>query len=161
MYKVATELNENLNDKAKNSEEYDLDRIEYYRYIIDTMVERAKYFAGKESSFVDDTNSDPTAKLLQFAQNIHMIEHEVEYALYKLPELSKDIDDAKASNDYENTHWYYVKNVKSSGDNYNEAGEYEDDGKTYYAAYNGNDNPMSLGDKNENCSMWLNCVQLR
>ena len=140
--KVAGELDQILDEKEANAarDGYDTERIDYYRFIIETMqVRAAKYFDNQ----MNDGN-DPTAKLLQFAQNIHMVEHEIEYALYELPELSLDINDAKAANDYENTHWYYVKNVNAEKDKTNDKGEIVRAGDTRYATYNGDEDPMSL-----------------
>ena len=133
---VAAELNKTLNDK-KNVPGIDNDKVEYYRYVANTMADRAGYFADPNSytgSFVDETNSDPIAKLLQFAQNIHMLEHEIEYALVELPELSTDIVKVLSTlNNSEQPHWYYIRNVK---------GTTEENGS--YVAYNGDNDPMAL-----------------
>ena len=79
--------------------------------------------------YYDATNIE---KLVQFAQNIHMIEHEIEYALLALPLLS-DEGKINAGEDFTHPIWYYIKN-KNTGD---------------YAAYSGDETPMTLaqGDK--------------
>lgn len=70
------------------------------------------------------------AKLVQYAQNIHMIEHEIDYALYALPELTDE--NGFNNRDFKNPRWYYVKNVNSD---------------ERYATYSGDETPMSLGQK--------------
>lgn len=107
----------------------------YYLKMVEMMHDRAAYFKDPESykisggSFSDET-SNPVAKLLQFAQNIHMLEHEIEYALYELPGLSQDVV-GKLSDlgNSEQPHWYYIRNVKSNN----------------YAGYVDTDAQMSLG----------------
>lgn len=92
-------------------------KADYYRQIVAMMQDRAGYFKDPESysgSFSDET-SDPVAKLLQFAQNIHMLEHEIEYALFELPELSQDVVGKLSElGNSEQPHWYYIRNVKSN-----------------------------------------------
>ena len=70
------------------------------------------------------------AKLVQYAQNIHMIEHEIDYALYALPELTDE--NGFNNRDFKNPRWYYVKNVNSD---------------ERYATYSGDETPMTLGQK--------------
>ena len=105
----------------------------YYRKIVEMMHDRAAFFKDPESysgSFRDTTNSDPVAKLLQFAQNIHMLEHEIEYALYELPGLSQDVVGKLSElGNSEQPHWYYIRNVKSNN----------------YAEYVDTDAQMALG----------------
>ena len=87
---------------------YDTLKIKNYLYIVEELKERAtKYYDGT----TDDAVNNSTAKLLQYAQNIHMIEHEIGYALYKLP-LTTDKEEI-GKEPYEHPHWYYVKNVNS------------------------------------------------
>lgn len=107
----------------------------YYRQMVAMMHDRAAYFKDPESyiisggSFRDET-SNPVAKLLQFAQNIHMLEHEIEYALYELPGLSQDVVGKLSElGNSEQPHWYYIRNVKSNN----------------YAGYVDTDAQMSLG----------------
>ena len=107
----------------------------YYRQIVEMMHDRAAYFKDPDSyihsggSF-SDTTSDPVAKLLQFAQNIHMLEHEIQYALCELPGLSQDVVGKLSElGNSEQPHWYYIRNVKSNN----------------YAEYVDTDAQMALG----------------
>ncbi len=104
----------------------------YYRQMVAMMHDRAAYFKDPESysgSF-SDTTSDPVAKLLQFAQNIHMLEHEIQYALYELPEMSQDVVGKLSElGNSDQPHWYYIRNVKSNN----------------YAEYVDTDAQMALG----------------
>ena len=127
---VAQELNDTLDAKA-TQEGIDATKVEYYRFIIKTMKDRAAgYYDGTFSTPGDDA----TAKLLQFAQNIHMLEHEIQYALYELPELSEDVVGVLSQLDNaEQPHWYYIRNVNGVVD-----------GNNSYAAFNGSGNPMAL-----------------
>ena len=123
--KVYNELKKSLEEKAKD-EVYDAERVGYYKYIVEELYNRASNYAI--DNYTDNEGNNNTAKLLQYAQNIHMIEHEIEYALYKLPELS-DETKMDAAAEYENPHWYYIKNVMS---------------EDHYAAYTTDRDPMSL-----------------
>ena len=117
--KVATELLAKFNQitpKIATERGYDMEKVGYYKYMVEQLKERS---AGQ--------HKDNIFKLVQYAQNIHMIEHEVEYALYELPQLSDETKmDDKAG--FANPKWYYVRNV--AGKN--------------YAAYTSNDHPMNL-----------------
>ena len=128
--RVAEELDSALDAKAQQ-EGIDTTKVKYYRFIVNTMKERAAgYYDGTFSTPGDDA----TAKLLQFAQNIHMVEHEIQYALYELPELSEDVIGVLSQLDNaEQPHWYYIRNVNGVVD-----------GKDSYAAFNGNNNQMAL-----------------
>ena len=128
--KVAVELNDAL-DKKATQEGIDATKVQYYRFIVNTMKERAAgYYDGSFSTPGDNA----TAKLLQFAQNIHMVEHEIQYALYELPELSEDVVGVLSQLDNaEQPHWYYIRNVNGVVD-----------GKDSYASFNGNNAPMAL-----------------
>ena len=139
--KVAGELDTILDEKEANAarDGYDTERIDYYRFIIETMqVRAAKYFDNQ----MNDGN-DPTAKLLQFAQNIHMVEHEIEYALYELPLLTDETKMDEA-NGFSDPHWYYVKNVNAEKDKINDKGDIVRAGDTRYATHEGDEDPMSL-----------------
>ena len=127
---VAQELNDTLDAKA-TQEGIDATKVEYYRFIIKTMKDRAAgYYDGTFSTPGDDA----TAKLLQFAQNIHMVEHEIQYALYELPDLSEDVIGVLSQLDNaEQPHWYYIRNVNGVVD-----------GNNSYAAFDGSGNPMAL-----------------
>ena len=130
--KVAGELNTTL-DAKKEIAGIDKERVEYYRFVANEMKARAeRYFEGED---VNGTGENPISKLLQFAQNIHMLEHEIQYALFELPELSTDV--VKVLSQLDNSkqpHWYYIRNVKGTADT----------GKDCYAAFNGDGNPMAL-----------------
>ncbi len=128
--KVAAELNKALDEKA-TQEGIDTTKVKYYRFIVNTMKERA---AGYYNGTFSTPGDNATAKLLQFAQNIHMVEHEIQYALYELPELSEDVVNVLSQLDNaEQPHWYYIRNVNGVVD-----------GKDSYAAFNGNNNQMAL-----------------
>ena len=128
---VAVELNKTLTAK-KLMAGIDKNKVEYYRFVVNTMKERAAtYYAG---GTINDNGEDPLAKLLQFAQNIHMLEHEIKYALVELPELSTDIVKVLSElNNSEQPHWYYIRNVKGTTEE-----------KGSYVAYNGDGDPMAL-----------------
>lgn len=124
--KVAAELNKALDEKA-TQEGIDATKVLYYRFIVNTMKERA---AGYYNGTFSTPGDDATAKLLQFAQNIHMVEHEIEYALYELPELSQDVVGRLSElGNSDQPHWYYIRNVKSNN----------------YAEYVDTDAQMTLG----------------
>lgn len=81
--------------------------------------------------------SNDVATLVSLSQQIHMLKHEVEYALQPLPDVTVHEQIGKPS-DYDYPHWYYIYNVKS---------KYAADGtpqNEYYAQFNGNDNRMAL-----------------
>ena len=128
--RVAEDLDSALDAKA-TQEGIDTTKVKYYRFIIDTMTERA---AGYYNGTFSTPGDDATAKLLQFAQNIHMVEHEIQYALYELPDLSEDVIGVLSQLDNaEQPHWYYIRNVNGVVD-----------GNNSYAAFNGNNNQMVL-----------------
>lgn len=135
---VAAELNTILDEREgeATAKGYDTEKIEDYRYIIDEFLTRAeKFHNGTYTSEQELAGLDPTAKLLQFARNIHMVEHEIEYALLALPEPT---DETKMGEDagFEHPHWYYVKNVISQN----------------YAAYTGDETAMTLADEEKTLS---------
>ncbi len=110
---VAAELTEKLEARQAVAAKmgYDVDKITDYLYIVEQFSTRAEQFwDGTYTSNAALAGNNPTAKLLQFAQNIHMVEHEIEYALVKLPELT-DEDKMDAASNFEHPRWYYVKNV--------------------------------------------------
>ena len=128
---VAKELYKAIDDKM-TLDGIDETKAGYYRKIVEMMHDRAAYFKDPTSysgSFSDET-SNPVAKLLQFAQNIHMLEHEIQYALYELPELSQDVVGKLSElGNSDQPHWYYIRNVKSNN----------------YAGYVDTDAQMTLG----------------
>ena len=99
---------------------YDTVKIGQYKSIVGQLKELAQGYYDAEN----------IAKLVQYAQNIHMIEHEIDYALYALPELTDE--NGFNNRDFKNPRWYYVKNVNSD---------------ERYATYSGDETPMSLGQK--------------
>ena len=101
---------------------YDTAKIGNYKSIV-------KQLKSLAEGYYNDTN---IAKLVQYAQNIHMIEHEIDYALYALPELTDE--NGFNNRDFKNPRWYYVKNVNSD---------------ERYATYSGDVTPMSLEQKAE------------
>lgn len=100
---------------------YDMDKIANYISIVGQLKSLAL-------QYYNETN---IAKLVQYAQNIHMIEHEIDYALYELPLLSDESKMDEAAS-FAHPHWYYVKNVNS---------------EDRYATYSGDETPMTLGQK--------------
>ena len=119
---VVGELNDTLAVKA-NSDDVNIDKakVGYYQQVVTTMATRAEGFYN--GTFTDPNGGHPISKLMQFAQNLHMLEHEIGYALFALPELTVEGEEDT------NPHWYYVRNVNSDN---------------YYATFNGVDNLMSL-----------------
>ncbi|MBO7239363.1 MAG: hypothetical protein J6V23_02650 [Bacteroidaceae bacterium] len=123
--KVATELSakfDQITPEIAAERGYDMYKVECYKYMVDEIVKRV----GDQGAggYYDSGN---IFKLVQYAQNIHMIEHEVVYALYELPLLSDEtMMDETAQ--FANPKWYYVRNV--AGNN--------------YAAYTSADHPMNL-----------------
>ena len=127
--KVKSELHTKLESKAREAG-IDTTKVGYYHYIVETLEERAKQY--HDGTHTD--GADAVAKLLQYAQNVHMIEHEIEYALYELPELSDDVVGVSSTlKTYDQPHWYYIRNVNGVVD-----------GNDSYAAFNGGSNPMAL-----------------
>ena len=127
--KVKSELHTKLESKALEAG-IDTTKVGYYHYIVETLEERAKQY--HDGTHTD--GADAVAKLLQYAQNVHMIEHEIEYALYELPELSDDVVGVSSTlKTYDQPHWYYIRNVNGVVD-----------GNDSYAAFNGGSNPMAL-----------------
>ena len=121
--KVAAELSAKfgqIDQKIAARFGYDMYKVECYKYMVNEIKKRtADYYAGNDEGDI--------FKLVQYAQNIHMIEHEVVYALYELPLLS-DENSMDAAAGFVNPKWYYVRNV--AGNN--------------YAAYTSADHPMNL-----------------
>ena len=120
--KVVDKLNTTLAGKAASDDvNIDKDKVGYYQQIVTTMATRSEGFYN--GTYIDPNGGEPIAKLLQFAQNLHMLEHEIGYALFALPELT---DESEVDT---NPHWYYVRNVKS---------------ENRYATFSTVDNAMTL-----------------
>ena len=100
--------------------------------------------AGKYITYVRGivTNSKDgaitVAQLVDLSQKVHMLEHEIAFALQQLPNVTHKEDIGSASN-YDYPHWYYIYNVRS---------KYAADGTTeqaeYYAKFVGNNEHMAL-----------------
>ena len=98
--------------------------------------------ADKYTAYIENLNTTAQASgdvvaLVAIAQEIHMLEHEVEYALQPLPEFTDREQVGVAPNDHPN--WYYLYNVKGSAqstDNPN--------GDKYYAKYTSKEGLMAL-----------------
>ena len=124
--KVATELIgkfDQITTEIATQFGYDTYKVECYKYMVEEIMRRVGDANTPEGYYA----TRDIFKLVQYAQNIHMIEHEVEYALYGLPLLSdeKKMDDTAG---FANPKWYYVRNVVSGS----------------YAAYTSYDHPMNL-----------------
>lgn len=78
------------------------------------------------------------AQLVDLSHKVHMLEHEIVFALQQLPDVTHREDVGEAS-DYDFPHWYYIYNVRS---------KYAADGTTeqneYYAKYVGPNTRMAL-----------------
>lgn len=126
--KAKTELNNYITKKIEEIEDYMSDIGMHFGYDnskidkYNTLVKNVK----ENISAVDVTF------LVEKAQELHMIEHEIKYSLLALPEVS-DESKMDEANSYANPKWYYVKNVKSVN---------------HYATYNGVDNLMKLQQRN-------------
>lgn len=72
--------------------------------------------------------ANDVAVLVTNAQQIHMLSHELSYALQELP-LHSLKDDMGDSGNFKAPHWYYMKNVKSDG---------------YYAKYTSDNTSIAL-----------------
>lgn len=100
--------------------------------------------ADKYLTYVDgivgnsENSSITVALLVDLSQKVQMLEHEVDFALQQLPDVTNRENIGEAS-DFDFPHWYYIYNVRS---------KYAADGTTeqdeYYAKYTGNNNRMAL-----------------
>lgn len=78
------------------------------------------------------------AQLVDLSQKVHMLDHEVEYALRQLPDVTHKENIGSAS-DFDYPHWYYIYNVRS---------KYAPDGTTEQAEYY-----AKFVDKNEHMAL--------
>lgn len=78
------------------------------------------------------------AQLVDLSQKVHMLDHEVEYALRQLPDVTHKENIGSAS-DFDYPHWYYIYNVRS---------KYAADGTTEQAEYY-----AKFVDKNEHMAL--------
>lgn len=96
----------------------------------ESAIQYIQYVAGvyTDGTFDNSGRVDAEITVTQFvgyAQSLHMLEHEVEYAMLELPELTTE--QGMTSKTISPT-WYYIKNVDSQ----------------YYAQYTGAENLMDL-----------------
>ncbi len=89
-----------------------------------------KYLTYLGGIYNNSLNASITVgSLVDLAQKVHMLGHEVEFALQALPDVTNREDIGEAL-DYDFPHWYYIYNVRS---------KYAADGTTeqdeYYAKY--------------------------
>lgn len=124
--------------KAKIEEIYLVLSDPGYGYSVDDN-KRGQYESHVDAIYkatIEDENNVPAeadvTTLVEKAQELHMIEHEVHYSLQALPEVS-DENKMDAANGFANPHWYYVKNVKSE----------------HYATYNGAEDLMQLAERTD------------
>lgn len=86
----------------------------------------SKYIAYFEGIIENSKNAAITvAQLVDLSQKMHMLDHEIAYALMQLPDATYKGDIGEA-NDYDYPHWYYIYNVRS---------KYAADGTTEQAEY--------------------------
>ena len=93
---------------------------------INSTIKTIEAIAGQYSDGSFDTsgkiNGAPVTALVGYAQELHMLHHEIEYAMQALPEVTDE-----NAEDFQ-PKWYYIKNVNTG----------------YYARYQGADNLMTL-----------------
>lgn len=111
---------------------------------INTVLDDASFTNGvdnnKVNSYIaivtdieDNIDAADVTALVGHAQELHMIEHEIQYSLQALPEVSNEAEMDKAAG-FANPKWYYAKNVKSIN---------------HYATYTGAENLMKLQKRND------------
>lgn len=137
---LAVGLMDSLISKEGDTDNYDTERVQsaknYIQSIVGTYDSSNKTFSGSTIDAINITS------LVRHAQNFHMLEHELAYALQRLPDYTKTADDVdtdkevEAEDSYEPA-WYYVKNVYGTA-------EAATKGEPMYARHNGADNLMKL-----------------
>ena len=141
---LATGIMDDLLAKKDSSEFYDADRVQSAIDFIETYV--GTYTPGAnpgEGTFTGGTLDDITiSALVEKSQDFHMLEHELAYALQRLPDYTKTADDVDTDKEIEaedifEPAWYYVKNVYGTA-------EAETKGEPMYARHNGANNHMKL-----------------
>ena len=141
---LATGIMDDLLAKKDSSEFYDADRVQSAIDFIETYV--GTYTPGAnpgEGTFTGGTLDDITiSALVEKSQDFHMLEHELAYALQRLPDYTKTDDDVDTDKEIEaedifEPAWYYVKNVYGTA-------EAETKGEPMYARHNGANNHMKL-----------------
>ena len=126
---IAGEVKTTIANKLANGET-NQEKADKYNALVDEIIEETSTAAG----------GNDVATLVTLSQQIHMLKHEVVYALQPLPDVTdrNKIGSAEGDDAYGHPNWYYIYNVKSM---------YAADGtpqNEYYARFNGNDNRMAL-----------------
>ena len=106
-----------------NTPGFDNDKINHTIGVIETIAGEYNESDGTFSG--GNIIGSSVTSLVGYAQELHMLHHEVEYAMRKLPEPTNESDVPFQPK------WYYVKNVNTG----------------YYARYQGADNLMTLTDE--------------
>lgn len=109
-------VTQSVKDSIDKVEGRDEDKAKLYKAIVDGIDKNSTH-----------ENID-VATLVGLSQKIHMIEHEIGYALQPLPTVSY-MEKKGESNGFESPHWYYIWNVKS---------------EDHYARYTANHSLMAL-----------------
>ena len=122
---LATTLDDTLAGKLGN-QNLDDAKIESYRTLVS-----GKAAAAAGSSVLKD--------IVAISQELHMLQHEIDYGLQALPDVSTE------DGNLANIHWYYAKNVYGT----------DNKGTGVYAAYNGGNNLMKLEEKGTATDMKL------
>ena len=129
---ILVELHRMLNDTVA----YDIERvnsaIKYVTGIVGVYDPVNKTINSTNATM----NTEGVTVLVGYAQTFHMLQHELKYAMQKLPELTTEpageLDKTKPE-EYR-AKWYYVKNVYGT----------DSKGQPLYAKYNGANNLMKL-----------------
>ncbi len=102
--------------------------------------DKADKYITYVQAIVSNSQNDAitVAQLVDLSQKVHMLDHEVEYALRQLPDVTHKENIGSAS-DFDYPHWYYIYNVRS---------KYAPDGTTEQAEYY-----AKFVDKNEHMAL--------
>lgn len=102
--------------------------------------DKADKYITYVKAIVSNSQNDAitVAQLVDLSQKVHMLDHEVEYALRQLPDVTHKENIGSAS-DFDYPHWYYIYNVRS---------KYAADGTTEQAEYY-----AKFVDKNEHIAL--------
>lgn len=139
---LASGIMDDLLAKKDSSEFYDTDRVQSALDFIETYV--GTYTPGAnpgEGTFTGGTLDDITiSALVEKSQKLHMLKHELKYAMQKFPEITEEPEGEldKATPEEYQAKWYYVKNVYGT----------DSKGQPLYAKYNGANNLMKLSTDN-------------
>lgn len=101
--------------------------------------EKAEKYTALIDQLITETttafNAQNVETLVTLSQEVHMLEHEIAYALLPLPEVT-DRDKIGVDGKFDHPHWYYIYNTKSK--------THPQEQNEYYAKFNGVDNLMAL-----------------